>query len=503
MPSIRHIVVLMLENRSFDHMLGFLGRGDGLTGTEFNRVDPANPASEQIPVSNDARYLGDFGDPPVDPSHAHTHVNVQMFNADREPSPLPPETMIGFVKDYASLEGQPPAAGRQIMKCFDPAKLPALSTLAREFVLCDRWFSSLPGQTWPNRFFVHCATSGGFLDNQLHDFRNMRTIYDNLTEAGHDWTVFFHDIPQCAVLDSLRNPAFKQNFKTFAPFFKIACETNTLPVYSFIEPRYFDFLGLKANDQHPPHDVSLGEHLIADVYDAIRNSPAWPHTLLVVTWDEHGGLFDHVLPPTTVSPDGLESSDPVFDFKRLGVRVPSVIVSPFTEAGVIDSTVYDHASVPATLKEMLDLPAFLTARDRDAKTFTRNLTETMRTNTPAHLPRPPQPAGAAAAPATAAAMGDEDVFASLDQAQTRLMSEFQESLVALSKDLELAESQSEHVARMADLPDDEHDGAVAVRTAFERYLHGGSPSSAQPRGAAPRRRIPWATRLDAKRRRTR
>jgi phospholipase C len=140
MPSIRHVVVLMLENRSFDHMLGFLGIGDGLSGAEFNLADPADPSSAKVTVSKDAQYSGDFGDPPVDPSHEHAHVNVQLFNAAVVPSPVPTSTNIGFVKDYGSLEHQTPGAGEQIMKCFDPQKLPALSTLAREFVLCDRWF---------------------------------------------------------------------------------------------------------------------------------------------------------------------------------------------------------------------------------------------------------------------------------------------------------------------------------------------------------------------------
>jgi serralysin len=327
---------------------------------------------------------------------------------------------------------------------------------------------------------VHAATSGGFIDNTLHDFP-MRTIYDNLTDAGEEWTVFFHDLPQCIVLQSLRNPAYKKNFKTFMPFFELACKSGTLPSYSFIEPRFFDFLGLKANDQHPPHDVSLGEHLIADVYDTLRNSPAWPHTLLVVTYDEHGGLYDHVLPPASSSPDGLSSADPVFDFRRLGLRVPTIIVSPFTAKGVLDHAVYDHSSVPATLKELFDLPTFLTARDRDANTFAQHVTNTMRTDTPTHLPRPPRPLGAPMAVPTGSVMDDDIVLSSLDQASHEPLSEFQQSLIDASKGLDLPETPRERVARLAQIAHDEHDGAVIVRAAFERYVKASvAPAAAVP-----------------------
>ncbi len=484
MPSIRHVVVLMLENRSYDHMLGFLGTGDGLTGSEFNLVDPADPASARVPVSRDAAYLGDFGDPPIDPSHEHTDVNRQLFDANPPPVPLPAVTSIGFVKNYAGLEGGTPESGRRIMKCFDPQKLPVLTALAKEFALCDRWFSSVPGQTWPNRFFVHAASSGGFLDNTLRNY-TMRTIFDNLSAAGERWTVYFHDAPHCLTLASLRKPEYKNNFRPFNVFFPLACKTNTLPSYSFIEPRYFDFLGLKANDQHPPHDVRLGEELIADVYEALRNSPAWPHTLLVVTYDEHGGLYDHVLPPTCEAADGTDCVAPPFDFRRLGVRVPAVVVSPFIAKGAVDSTVYDHTSIPATVKAIFDLPAFLTARDAAANTPIGLLAGPFRADTPARLPRPPQPLGAPTAVPTATAMSDAAVLGSLDQASHAPLSEFQASLIDAAKALELGDTPRERVARLAQIPRNEHDGAVVVRAAFERYLKtptAGTPGAAPPPG---------------------
>src|SRR5262249_33256181 len=152
------------------------------------------------------------------------------------------------------------------------------------------WFSSVPAQTWPNRFFVHAATSMGNIDNSPRVY-SARTIYDNLTAVDEDWAIYFHDMPQCVMLDSLPKSKYPKNFKVFAERFTLDCKTGLLPSYSFIEPRYFDLLSFKANDQHPPHDVSLGDNLIADVYESLRNSPVWDTTLLVIVWDEHGGTF--------------------------------------------------------------------------------------------------------------------------------------------------------------------------------------------------------------------
>ena len=237
--------------------------------------------------------------------------------------------------------------------------------------MCDQWYSSVPGQTWPNRFFLHCATSGGFADNKVRTCP-MRTIYENLEDARLEWGVYFHDIPQSLTLEHLQTPARRARFKLFQEFAGDAAG-GRLPHYTFLEPRYFNTLLGKANDQHPPHDVQLGEHLIADVYDALRQSPSWEKTLFVIVYDEHGGIYDHVLPPPAVNPDGLWSHEPECSFEQLGLRVPAVLVSPRIAKKTVDSTIYDHASLLATVKEIFGLKPFLTERDRQAKTFTHLL----------------------------------------------------------------------------------------------------------------------------------
>ena len=276
------------------------------------------------------------------------------------------------------------------MECFDPAKIPALATLAQEFCVCDRWFSAAPGPTWLNRFYAHAATSDGMvIDNATHNYK-MNTIYDALTKNGVSWNIYYGDIPQSLILRQLwRTPDHYRRFERFYA----DVQRGDLPAYTFIEPRYFSLLVWKANDNHPPHDVRQGEYLLAEVYDTLRKSPLWEKSLLVVLYDEHGGFFDHVPPPDSVpNPDGKKSKSPAFDFTRLGVRVPAILVSPFVEKGRVDSTIYEHSSLPATIRTLFNLPESLTTRDRAANTFEKNLSRTIpRTDTPLTLPVPGEP----------------------------------------------------------------------------------------------------------------
>ena len=388
-PKIEHVVVLALENRSFDHLLGYLRdqdpRIDGPTGVEFNYADPSTHAGKTL-VSSDAPYVPDV-DP--GPSHEFHDVMLQLFMQFRVPARLPPGvTNMGFMYDYAKVSHDIAHAAR-VMQCFGADRLPALHTLAREFAICDHWFSSLPGPTWPNRFFIHCATSGGYVDNTLRDYP-MRTIFQNLSAKGVNWRVYYHDVPQSLALLNQRQYVSRM-YERFEDAFVRDCRDGRLPQYSFIEPRYFNEGSDRANDQHPIHGVVLGDQLIADVYEAMRASPNWETSLLLITWDEHGGFYDHVLPPATVNPDG--KSAPEFDFTRLGVRVPTVVISPYVEKATVDHAVYDHSSICATLKKLFDLPDFLTKRDAGANTFDALLTRSApRADAPTVLPRLTDPA---------------------------------------------------------------------------------------------------------------
>ena len=304
----------------------------------------------------------------VDVGHDLDDVTQQLFGKRGANS--------GFVDSYASridyVEADLNYKG-QVMKCFSSKRVPVITTLAKEFVVCDHWHSSVPGPTWPNRFFTHAATCAGWLGDVKR--LDLRTIFQNLADPGKSWKIYYHDFSVTLWLQQLEQ--FPQNFAKYDQF-KADAAAGNLPNYAFIEPCYGTLLDIIANDQHPDHDVLRGEHLIAETYAAVRSSPKWEKSLLMVTYDEHGGLYDHVFPPQgpphAVNPGDPDSMACRFKFDRLGVRVPMVMISPYIEKGKVDDTIYDHTSIAATLKERFGLPNFLTKRDEAANTFESILT---------------------------------------------------------------------------------------------------------------------------------
>jgi phospholipase C len=451
---IEHVIVLMLENRSYDHMLGYLPNGHGLTGDEFNLVDPANPTSERVRVSNRSGYIT------VDPAHEFENVEKQLYGMPG--NVVNPALMNGFVAAHIEKEKGDVELGKKIMECFAPGKIPALTTLANEFCLCDRWFSAVPGPTWLNRFFAHSATCDGMIvDSARHNYR-MKTIFDALGENGFSWNIYYGDVPQSIILQ--HHWRTLDRFKRFENFYT-DLEKGDLAAYSFIEPRYINFHEWKATDQHPPHDVRLGEYLIADVYDTLRNSQLWEKSLLVVTYDEHGGFFDHVPPP-----DGKKSKHPPFDFTRLGVRVPAILVSPFVEKGRVDSTIYEHSSLPATIKTLFDLPEGLTARDKAANTFEKNLSRTIpRSDTPLTLPVPGEPKEASRHRELLRTNALEKWrLGEVDKAEISQepLSSFQESLVGIANRL----NRQAHGKALAARIQTEHEAAVHIHESLARFL---------------------------------
>jgi phospholipase C len=461
--TIQHVVVLMLENRSFDHMLGFMGSPDypidGLTGNEWNPRDPAHiDPTQEVRVSNDAGFV--FGH---DPGHSFHDVNLQLFDNPAGP-PATSLPNAGFILSYSQQPQVTPSMADTIMKCMAPTTVPVLTSLAREFAVCDAWYSSVPGPTWPNRFFVHAATSKGYLDNSQFRNYDMLTIFENLAAANHTWRDYYHDFSQTWALQHLQTDANRANFYSFGQF-KTDAKNGQLPNYSFIEPKYFSFFG-EANDEHPPHDIRAGEALIADVYNAVKNSPQWEETLLLILHDEHGGMYDHVTPPTAVPPDTYTSQ---FAFDRYGLRVPAVLISPFIPRGTIDHRTFDHTSIPATLKQVFGLSSFLTQRDAAAQTFSDVASlDVSRSDVPSSLA---QPAIAPHVQRFGAELTAEIATQqkATGQVSTASLSEFQEALVALAHTLDLKETQQLRGLRVARRTDTEYDAAVYVREVSERY----------------------------------
>lgn len=408
-PAIEHVVVLMLENRSFDSLLGWLRPGDpsfrGLTGNESN---PEPGSTAQVKVWNrPGTDPATMSIPSPDPGELFAQdMNVQLFGKGRPATGTP--TMDGFVVDYLGQAGVSAANAGGVMHYFTPDQVPVISALAMAFGVSDCWHASAPCQTWPNRFFAHTATAGGYVDNMPPHFPyKMKSVFELLDEARKSWRIYFHDIPQAATLANVWQSG-AGNFRLFEAEFVADAMAGKLPSYSFIEPRYFSnaLLRLIPNDEHPPHNVHYGEQLIATVYNAVRNGPGWDRTLLIVTYDEHGGSYDHVPPPPAPPPGGPTPDG--FAFDRYGVRVPAVIVSPLIPAGTIARPPdgcpqpFDHTSIIATLRALWGLGGPLTGRDAAAPDLLHLLT---LPGGPAQNDGPPQlvPPGEAPTPSEVAA----------------------------------------------------------------------------------------------------
>lgn len=473
---IEHVVVLCLENRSFDHMLGFLEHPaedfDGcLRGGAFD--NPGWDGQSRVRATPEAKRVLPFG-----PDHSHDAVMQQLAVTGRGIERR--ATNQGFVKSYerkarglAPAElggilgpvlswwqkrkqaGMPTATGRGplVMLCQPPGQVPVLSQLALDFAVCDRWFCSVPGETWPNRNFLHAATSNGETDIEIRAYTDC-TIFELLEDNDATWRIYHDDTPQVWAFPALWNtPKRHGNWYPFDRFAEHVARGD-LPNYSFIEPNHRPplhtldhnpdlggILGL-SNSQHPENnlvsndaydtcdaargtDFARGEGLIASIYEALRGNPGlFAKTMLVITYDEHGGLYDHCPPPSAPSPGGgrgllgrilhaiWHRKVHRFDFRRLGPRVPAVIVSPLIDAGTVDHRERDHASVPATLRALFAPHAKpLTRRDAWAPPFhdvaQRQSPRTDLPDLSAYLPAgPPTSAAATAVPPRGAAASD-------------------------------------------------------------------------------------------------
>ena len=392
LKDIEHVVVVMMENRSFDNLLGWLY--DNQTNPPpFNLPPQPVPTYEglkadtyynelngrRIPVSRPPTAWPPANNPNVvptpDPHEEFAFVTEQLFGTANPPPGAKPD-MSGFLANYATT-----AAGEanapQILQTFGPAEANVLNDLGRHFAVCDFWHASVPSQTWPNRAFVHAGSSDGHLNNDDYEPYDIPTIYNVLESQGKSWGVF-HDttfIPSLTLGQFFpRLVDHDDHFFKYATF-KQLCEAaatavpgKKLPSYSFVEPRFTPELGFMAidypADYHPPHNICRGEQFLADVYNAVRTSPYHDKILLVITFDEHGGCYDHYPPP-----DGAAapfpwpvSRDGTFNFSRFGVRVPTIVVSSYLQPGTVfrappGSAPFDHTSILATLRDWLNLDA--------------------------------------------------------------------------------------------------------------------------------------------------
>ncbi|HEY3770034.1 MAG TPA: alkaline phosphatase family protein [Candidatus Angelobacter sp.] len=399
LDKLKHIVVLMMENRSFDHMLGAMKKTNpkinGLNGDEWNPDD----TGAKILVQPKAAFQGQFGH---DPDHHFAGVDLQIFGGNMTPDRV--ANMQGFISSYKTQDTNT-AQSHAIMYYFPPQQLPILTNLATEYALFNGWFASIPGPTLCNRAFAHYGTSFGNVDMNIFYITDpILSIYDRMNKASHSSKLYYYDMQS----SSLEVPNLLQNqpelFGVYSDFVKDAA-AGKLPEYCFIEPNYSDHPGpgggqILATDQHPDHNMKAGERFIAQVYNVIRTNPdLWESTLLLVVYDEHGGMYDHVIPPNCKGVDGLAGKPPYsakpaqtgtgqpFNFDRLGVRVPAIAISPWIPKGTIvpgtedptNQRIFEHACIPNTVTNHFlgDYDA-RTDREKKSETFLDLLSDTMR-----------------------------------------------------------------------------------------------------------------------------
>jgi len=393
LDALKHIVVLMMSGRSFDHMLGGLksqdARIDGLTGSESNpdsngalvRAQPLAVFQGQLQPSPDTHFPG---------------VDLQIFGGV-PPGPGRVANMQGFVKNYF-LQSRDVERSQNVMYFFTPDKLPVLTSLAMEYGVFNGWFSSVPGPTICNRAFAHYGTSFGQVgtSNFYVTDSSILSLPERLVKARRSAKIYYYDLqsPPIAVVSLSKNQP-----RIFASFdqFLADCKNGTLPDYSFIEPNHIDHTSEEgaeiASDQHPDHHIQHGEIFIASVYNAIFNNPdLWRSTALLIVYDNNGGIYDHVVPPACetdgyTAPAESTGTGAPFAFDRLGVRVPAVLVSPWIPKGTVISgpevpaggRIFDHASIPATVTNFfIEGRVKRTMREQNAKTFLDVLSDQLR-----------------------------------------------------------------------------------------------------------------------------
>ncbi len=351
MPEIEHIVVLMMENHSYDNYLGMLRRGDGFA--RGRRGGPANSNPTGVPgqvlpafhMPNDCQQDGH-------PSQDWLASHEQYADGRND----------GFVTS---------ASGPVAMGYWDGTDLPFYYSLASTFPLADRWFSSLLGQTLPNRRYLLAATSAGMVNDDVSQLTQRPpngTIFDRLDQHGIDWRDYYHSGSNAGSLAWLSEiSAIGPHNVTVDHFFEDAA-SGSLPGLSLVDP---DF---GTGSEEDPQDISEGERFSSEVVRAVMHGPAWHKTLLVWLYDEHGGYYDHVPPPPALPPDSIAPTPPSgvssYDgFARYGFRVPALVVSPFAKRDHVSHVVYDHTSILAMVERKWNLPA-LTYRDANASDLT-------------------------------------------------------------------------------------------------------------------------------------
>lgn len=372
---IETIVVIMQENRSFDHYFGRFGKYAGRTDVESPPEGASNPervgdvSSAKKPYEHAGHYCF------LDTTHSWTNTHKQINGGK----------MDGFFETNHDIKGEvmtdPTMAlrdGSRAMWWYDERELPFYYALAKEFGIGDHYFSSVPGPTWPNRMFLNAATSFGLTQNTFPNIdaypypdRDV-VVQDELEKRHVDWKSYSDGPPTVSTVIGFQVTTRYQprEVKGAMQDFFADAAAGKLPPVVWIDPNAIKSGDWDSDDEHPPAHLQIGQKFVGDIVNALMKSPQWSKMAIFITYDEHGGLYDHVPPPKACEPDDLpainEARQPVEGkFDSYGVRVPFMVVSPFAKRGHVSHAVYDHTSILRFIQAKHRIPA-LTRRDANA-----------------------------------------------------------------------------------------------------------------------------------------
>jgi phospholipase C len=369
---IEHIIVLMMENRSFDHLLGYLHLEhpeiDGLTGQESNPYSTTDPNSELQYVNKNG-----YDEGPDDPGHNWQDTAEQIYGYVIDPTKTGDPKMNGFAQNAI--------ARRHVVdnpfSMFTIESAPIINTLALEFAVFDHWYCSVPGPTDPNRAYMMSGTSNGAITNFNGTLLGQQSYFDYLRVHGISWRAYYQDDPWAIMYFKDMHEAVNHRFVGTLDQFYEDLGNGNLAQFTLLQPRMTSRNG-PPTWQHPDASVKEGERLYKAIYEALRASPFWQKLAFIITYDEHGGFYDHVAPPQegVPSPDGVKASNG-FAFDRLGIRVPTVLISPLVKAGTVvhkpsgptPTSQYESTSIIATANKIFGINKHLYARDSWAGTF--------------------------------------------------------------------------------------------------------------------------------------
>jgi phospholipase C len=366
-PAFDHVVVVMMENRSFDHLLGWLPGADGRqAGLSFE--DAAGASHPTHPLAPDWS-----GCAHPDPDHSYEGGRVEYDGGKCD----------GWLRAGANDE--------YAIGYYRRGDLSFLGPAAPQWTVCSRYHAAILAETYPNRIYQHAGQT-----DRLHnsfDVCTLPTIWDRLAAAGRTGLYYFSDVPFLALWGEKYVPIGRR-----VEAFFLDCAQGTLPGVAFVDPRFEDEDSGTSGDDHPHADIRDGESFMASIYRAVTTSPNWARTLLIFNFDEWGGFFDHVPPPTAPIPAATRAAGDTDG--RLGFRVPCLIVSPWARRSHVATRRYDHTSILKLIETRFGL-APLTVRDATANDLTAELTGSPTPRAPAYAV-PPGPFASACAPGSAA-----------------------------------------------------------------------------------------------------